>query len=282
MIKIRKVSINSLRPHPLNEKLYPVNEEEDRELEESIGKYGIMDRLVATPEGLIVHGARRWRISKKLGMKEVECEFREFEDPELAVIEFNRYRKKTPRIIKNEYDFLRKKLAPKARERQLSQLKPFQKTEEEKKDFGVAKFDKTETEEPPKDSGAKSDTTEKGSFVKSDKTEGKIHVRDEAAKRLNISSGQLYKIDYIYSHEDEAKDIVEKLDCGEISVNQAYEKIKKRLEPKPAKPKKKTWKCDACGQEFGELDGAPRKYTICRDCLADFESWRAKKVLGLS
>jgi len=277
---VRKVSTNSLRPHPLNEKIYPVNEEEDRELEESIRRYGLFDRLVATPEGLIVHGARRWRIAKKLGIKEVECEFREFEDPELAVIEFNRYRKKTPRIIKNEYDFLRKKLAPKARERQLSQLKPFQKTEEEKKkDFGGVKFDKTETEEHPKDSDAKSGTTEKGSFVKSDKTEGKIHVRDEAAKRLNISSGQLHKIDYIYSHEDEAKDIVEKLDRGEISVHQAYEKIKKRLEPKPKEEKEKTWKCDACEHEFSELDPVvPTRYTLCPNCLVEFETWKVEKL----
>ena len=117
MADVRKVPIDSLRPHPLNEKLYPVDEEEDRELEKSIDKYGIIDRLVATPEGLIVHGARRWRIAKKLGITEVECEFRKFDDPELAVIEFNRYRKKTPRIIKNEYDFLRQKLAPEARYR---------------------------------------------------------------------------------------------------------------------------------------------------------------------
>jgi len=264
MIKIRKVSIDSLRPHPLNEKLYPVDEEEDRELEESINRHGIIDRLVATPEGLIVHGARRWRIAKKLGITEVECEFREFDDPELAVIEFNRYRKKTPRIIKNEYDSLREKLAPKARERQLSQLKPFQDTT------------KTKTEEakkPSQDCRVKFDTTEN-----KDK-ESKGRVRDEAAEKLGVSSGQLYKIDYIYSHEDEAKDIVEKLDRGEISVNQAYEKVKSKVEPKPEKEKKKTWKCDACEKEFGELDPvAPTRFTLCPDCLVEFETWKAEKL----
>jgi len=34
-----------------------------------------------------------------------------------------------------------------------------------------------------------------------------------------VSSGQLYKNHYIYSHEDEAKDVVEKLDRGEISAH---------------------------------------------------------------
>ena len=258
MAEVRKVPIDSLRPHPLNEKLYPINEEEDRELEESIRRYGLFDRLVATPEGLIVHGARRWRIAKKIGIKEVECEFREFDDLELAVIEFNRYRKKTPRIIKNEYDFLRRKLAPEAKERQQS------------------------TQLAGRDESGKPITKKDVGAVKFDGTEKKGEVREQAAEKLGVSSGQLYKIDYIYSHEEEAKDIVEKLDRGEISVHQAYEKVKSKVEPKPKKPKEKTWKCDACGREYGELDGAPRKYTICRDCLADFESWRAKKVLGLS
>ncbi|MCD6465953.1 hypothetical protein J7L27_06275 [Candidatus Bathyarchaeota archaeon] len=129
----------------------------------------------------------------------------EEEDPEIALIEFNRYRKKTPRIIKNEYDFLKKKLAPKARERQLSQLKPFQKKAEEKKK------DSSDTE---------SIMAERNSFGKFAKTEEKIHVRDEAAEKIGVSSRQLHKINYIYEHEfiPAVKPIVEKLDRGEISV----------------------------------------------------------------
>ena len=205
MVEVRRVPIDSLRPHPLNEKLYPPNEEEDRELEESIKRHGLLDRLVATPDGVIIHGTRRWRIAKKLGIKEVECEFREFEDPEIALIEFNRYRKKTPRIIKKEYDFLRQKLAPKAKERQQSTQfagkdetgKPITK----KDAFGVGKFAKTEE---------------------------KIHVRDEAAEKIGVSSRQLHKINYIYEHEflPPVKPIVEKMDriqnknlsyfCGQV------------------------------------------------------------------
>jgi len=241
---VRKVPVDSLRPHPLNEKLYPVEEEEDRELQESIDRYGILDRLVATPNGTIVHGVRRWRIAKKIGMEEVECEFREFEDPEIAVIEFNRYRKKTPRIIKNEYDFIRQKLAPKAKERQLAQLKPF-----------------------------------KDSFVKTDKTEAeeRVHVREQAAEKLGVSSGQLYMIDYIYSHEDEAKDIVEKLDRGEISVHQAYNKMKSRIE-KPVELEEEEsegWKCPVCHNEY--LVEKPVTLKICPYCDMEFQAWKAAK-----
>lgn len=219
MAEVRKVPVDSLRPHPLNEKLYPVNEEEDRELEESIRRYGLFDRLVATPEGLIVHGARRWRIAKKIGIKEVECEFRGFEDPELAVIEFNRYRKKTPRIIKNEYDFLREKLAPKAQERR-EETKLIGKGVQKRSVNGGVKFDTTITSDSIKKKEEKGETG---------------RVRDQAAKRIGVSSGQLHKIDYIYSHEDEARDIIEKLDRGEISVHQAYETIKSVLSRSPRK-----------------------------------------------
>ena len=266
MVEVRRVPIDSLRPHPLNEKLYPPNEEEDRELEESIKQHGLLDRLVATPDGVIIHGVRRWRIAKKLGIKEVECEFREFEDPEIALVEFNRYRKKTPRIIKNEYDFLKEKLAPKARERQQSTQfagkdetgKPITK----KEIFGGGKFTTTETEEK-------------------EEKEDKGRVRDKAAEKIGVSSKQLYMIDYIYEHEfiPAVKPIVEKLDRGEISVHQAYKKIKSMLEPEPKEEKEKTWKCDACGREFGELDPvAPTRYTLCQDCLVDFETWRAEKI----
>ena len=128
--------------------------------------------------------------------------------------------------------------------------------------------------------GVKFDTTITSDSIKKKEEKGETgRVRDQAAKRIGVSSGQLHKIDYIYSHEDEAKDIVEKLDRGEISVHQAYEKIKKRLEPKPKEEKEKTWKCDACEREFGELDPvAPTRYTLCPDCLVEFETWKAERL----
>ena len=84
---------------------------------------------------------------------------------------------------------------------------------------------------------------------------------------------------YIFNHEKEAKEVVEKLDRGEISVHQAYEKVKSKVEPKPKEEKEKTWKCDACEHEFSELDPvAPTRYTLCPDCLVEFETWKAEKL----
>jgi ParB-like chromosome segregation protein Spo0J len=254
LAEFREVPVDSLRPHPLNEKLYPVNEEEDEDLKESMERSGLLEPIVALPDGTIISGTRRWRVAQKLGWKAVTCEFRSFEDPELAILEYNKYRKKTPRIIKNEYDLLKEKLAPKAKERQeATQLAGRDESGRPvvKKEFGVVKFDKTEGE--------------------------KIHVRDEAAEKLGVSSGQLYKIDYIYDREELARDVVEKLDRGEISVHQAYEKVKRIVEPPPRE--EKTWKCDGCGKTFTEDDVVMQtRYSLCPDCLVDFETWRSKKL----
>jgi len=53
----------------------------------------------------------------------------------------------------------------------------------------------------------------------------------------------------------------------------------KAKEEAPEKEKEKTWKCDACGNEYGELDPvAPTRYTLCPDCLVEFETWKAEKL----
>jgi len=238
------VQIDSLHPHPLNERLYPVDEVEDEELEKSIMENGILDPLVATPDGTIIHGARRWRIARKLGITHVDVEFRVFEDPERAVIEYNRYRKKTPRILWNELDFIRQKLG--GQEKKLAQLKPFR--------------------DDPR-------------FLKVEKTEDPVRADKEAAEELGVSTGQLYKIGYVYEHEDVAvaKPVVEKLDRGEISVHQAFTEVKKAIETPKMEQEPKTWKCGAC-QQKQDPDVQPVNLTVCPDCAMDFQAWKADKT----
>ena len=248
--EVRKVPIDSLRPHPLNEKLYPVNEEEDKALEESMERSGLLEPIVAMPDGTIISGTRRWRVAKRLGWKTATCEFRDFEDPELAIIEYNRYRKKTPRTIFLEYQLIREKLEPLAKKQQeATQLigRGVQKSDVN----GVVQMNKT------------------------------IHVREKAAEEIGVSETTLHRIRYVYEREHlpAVKPVVQQLDSGEISVSQAYEKVKKIVEPKPEEEKEKTWKCDACGKEFRELDPvAPTRYTLCPDCLVEFETWKAEKL----
>jgi len=233
------VKLDSLHPHPLNEKIYPADEEEDKELEDSIRENGILEKLVAMPDGTIISGARRWRIAKKLGITHVDCEFRVFEDPERAIVEYNRYRKKTPRILWNEYNFIKKRLG--GEEKKLAQLKPFK--------------------DGPR-------------FLNFEKTE--IRADKEASEELGVSTGQLYKIDYVYEHEDAAKPVVEKLDKGEISVHQAFTEVKKATEPPKVEAEPKTWKCGVCLQEQ-DADVEPVNLTVCPDCAMDFQTWKADK-----
>jgi len=260
-VEVEDFPVDELHPHPLNEKLYPADEAEDAELEKSIMENGVLEPLVATPaDRAIISGTRRWRIAKKLGVKAVRVEFREFDDPEVAIVEYNRYRKKTPRIIKNEYDLIKQKLAPKAQERQeATQLagkgesgEPVTKAEK----FGVATGSKTEEES--------------------------IHVRKEAAKSVGVSEEHLRRIDYVYDHEflPPIKPLVEQLDHGEITVKEAYEKVKKIVEPsekpEPEPLQLQPWICDVClGQQSPY--SAPVTVEMCPGCRVKFTVWKAEK-----
>jgi hypothetical protein len=259
LAEFRKVPVDSLRPHPLNEKLYPVNEEEDDDLAESMERSGMLEPIVALPDGTIISGTRRWRAARKLGWKTVRCEFRSFDDPELAILEYNRYRKKTPRTIFLEYRLIREKLAPLAQERQeATQLAG------------------------KEESGKPVTKAEKIGVVPRNKTE-EIHVREKAAEEIGVSETTLHRISYVYEREHlpMVKPIVQQLDRGEISVRQAYEKAKRIVEPEPSPPPERelTWKCDGCGREYGEMDPVgPTRFTLCPDCVVDFDTWKAEKL----
>jgi len=103
----------------------------------------------------------------------------------------NRQRVKTPRERYREAQVLRRELEPKARKQQ----------------------------------GARTDLLPNltRSPIKS------THVRDEIAGRLAVSSGQLYKIECIYRHQDLYPMVVQRLDEGRITVHKAYGLIKNKL-----------------------------------------------------
>ena len=243
-----EVEVNTLRPHPLNEKIYPTDAVQDEELAVSMKENGILEKLVATPDGTIISGARRWRLAKELGITHVDCELRSFDDPERAIIEYNRYRKKTPRILANEYNFITER-----------------REEEAKKKQRATQFTgKDKNGEPTI------------GVVKIDKTEDPVHIREEAAEQLGVSSGKLYEIDYIFKHEDAAKPVVEKLDREEISVHQAFLEVKKTIEAPKAYAESKAWKCGVCLQEQ-DVDVKPVAITVCPDCAMDFQTWKVDK-----
>lgn len=117
--EVVEVDVSLLKPHPINKKIYVDDTpERDQDLAESIAKHGILERLVITkdPHGdgyIIVSGVRRWRVAKRLGIKKVQCILKNFDNIEVAIIEYNRYRRKTPRELLNEVSYLEKLLGGK-------------------------------------------------------------------------------------------------------------------------------------------------------------------------
>ena len=179
-----------LKPHPLNSDLY--EEREDPDFVDSIRNLGVREPLIINSNRVILGGHRRWRAALTLGLSEVPCIFQDFDNEQVALVELNRQRVKTPRERYREAQVLRRELEPKARKQQ----------------------------------GARTD------LLLSNLTKSPIsftHVRDEIAGKLAVSSGQLYKIEFIYEHENLAAEIVRQLDKGAISVHKAYGQVKNKL-----------------------------------------------------
>ena len=93
-----EADINSLVPHPLNDKLY--GDEPDEELLQSLHEFGILNPIIVAADGeTIVSGHRRWAGMKKLGKLTVPIQIRPdlVDDASIrkALIHSNRQRDKT-------------------------------------------------------------------------------------------------------------------------------------------------------------------------------------------
>lgn len=80
-LETRKLS--DLTDHPRNPR--KLSKDDARQLKESLEKFGVIDKPVITPAGMIIGGHQRKQILKKLAIKEIECWVpdRELEDKEI-------------------------------------------------------------------------------------------------------------------------------------------------------------------------------------------------------
>ena len=140
-----------LKPHPLNRELY--EERADPDFVDSIRNLGVREPLIVNSDRVILGGHRRWRAALTLALSKVPCVVQEFDNEQVALVELNRQRVKTPRERYREAQVLRRELEPKARKQQ----------------------------------GARTDLL--SDLTKSPISS--THVRDEIAGRLAVSSGQL-------------------------------------------------------------------------------------------
>ncbi|RLI00128.1 hypothetical protein DRO19_00300 [Candidatus Bathyarchaeota archaeon] len=195
--EVVEIPLDRLRVHPVNRQIYVSDSERKAELLESIRQHGILEPLIVMPQDdgfLILSGARRFECARELGFKAVPCIITHVEDPVLAIIEYNRYRKKTAIEIYNELQVLKERLSETARLKQLSKLKPFQDS----------------------------------SFDKIDKTEA-INTRRIAAQTLGVSEGYLSMLEQVVEHKDLIPDVFERLKAGRETVYSAYSQLRSKL-----------------------------------------------------
>jgi len=103
-VKIESIPTGELVPHPDNVRIYG-KDPYIGDLLKSIKDWGLLNPIVIDQDKRIIDGVRRWNAVKALKLETVPCQIREFENEESAIsaiLNYNRYRQKTPRQIFNE------------------------------------------------------------------------------------------------------------------------------------------------------------------------------------
>ncbi len=100
---LEKRKLSTLTDHPRNPR--KLTKDDARQLKESLEKFGVIDKPVITPAGMIIGGHQRKQILKKLAIKEVECWVpdRDLTDKEIDELNI--------RLNKNQGEFDWEKLA---------------------------------------------------------------------------------------------------------------------------------------------------------------------------
>ena len=105
--------LSSLKPHPLNNKIYSNGNTED--LEVSIQENGLLDPIIISKDNTIISGHRRWNACKNIGLENVNVRVENFQDETIALVELNRYRQKTATELLNEVFLLEKEYSKKVK-----------------------------------------------------------------------------------------------------------------------------------------------------------------------
>jgi len=129
----------TLHPSPFSLSLYGDPDAESGDLVESIRAQGVLVPLVVTAlaEGWeVVSGHRRLACARALGLEEVPCEVRDFGSSaarKLAVLEYNRQRRKTFSQLMREADALEELQVFEGQRRRFANLRQFQGAETERR-----------------------------------------------------------------------------------------------------------------------------------------------------
>jgi ParB/RepB/Spo0J family partition protein len=97
-----RVQLSQIRINPVHDQIYTTNEIED--LVESMGKNGLLEPLIITPDKIIISGHRRYLAAKSLGWEEIEVNIREVDEGnmEYTIVSANQHRRKKSAEVLNE------------------------------------------------------------------------------------------------------------------------------------------------------------------------------------
>ena len=104
---IIKMDLDKINPNPLNEQIYGYNPKEHKELKKSIELCGLLEPLTITKDNLLVSGHRRYKVLQEIGYDVVDCRLSDYENLNIALVELNRHRKKSPKELLNEAEILK-------------------------------------------------------------------------------------------------------------------------------------------------------------------------------
>lgn len=184
------MDIKFLKENPYNKKIYGI-EIDDDSLKNSIKINGVLVPITIKKDGTIISGHRRYRACKSLNMNEIPTVYIDIEDElqeKEMIINFNKQREKTYSQKYNE-------------------VKELEEIEKEK---ALRRKYKSVPQ----------------TFVEGSKDLEKGEVKKILAEKTGFGSGEnLRKYEKI--KEAKKPDLIEKLDKNEITINKAFQEIKK-------------------------------------------------------
>ncbi len=213
------LTLGLLTANPLSGSVYgpEADSSELAGLCESIASQGILVPLVVSPgpqgDYEIISGHRRWMSAQRLGLAEVPCEVRRYPSRlalERAVLEYNRYRRKTFSQMMREADLLERWEKPAARSRRLGNLKG-----------------ETRPQPPETPADASSSTDRRNSDDRTGRTDFRV------AQAIGIGGKDLYRqaraIWVAAGQGDErARHAVRGLDAQTKTIHSAYKDLRRR------------------------------------------------------
>jgi ParB-like chromosome segregation protein Spo0J len=129
--QVRQIATSDLKPNPFSIEIYGEPDGETDGLIESIRSHGMLVPLVVRPDGTgweVLSGHRRLACARVLGLAELPCEVRDVRSRaarRVAVLEYNRQRRKTFSQMMREADALETLYAAEARRRRETNLRQF-------------------------------------------------------------------------------------------------------------------------------------------------------------